>query len=88
MTHLFIVTAEHPYGPGTHVYACESIAGANREAARFVNIIRDDSKREMDGDTLPPEATPENWESVLQVLADWHGEATCRTDITELDTLP
>lgn len=77
---IFTVICSHPSVPGVQIVPCASLAIANDEAARLINIVRADS---TGFDPLPAEATAETWEPVLEQLQDWHGAAHCWLDINE-----
>jgi hypothetical protein len=77
---IFIVTAEHWDAPGRQMTVHATMAGAERTAARYVNILRKDAKMEQD-------ATATDWEEKLEPVLDLKGGAYCYVDITAQDEI-
>ncbi|MET0374006.1 MAG: hypothetical protein ABW128_07080 [Rhizorhabdus sp.] len=86
---IYITRGQHWRDPGTPSKAFLGLSGAQAECAGLVNILRkdmlaiidedgagwDDDQRALAGDTLlpVPEATAEDWESVLRIIQTLRG---------------
>jgi hypothetical protein len=84
MTEVYLVTAEHPTVPGVVHHVCRSHAQAIRRAVELANDILD-SQTDVMVDVDLPVATADNWETVLDPVQEWHGEANCYVDIEAIE---
>jgi hypothetical protein len=82
---VFITQGEHPSVPSAPLKVFASTAGADKEAASLVNIIRRESLTKCPN---VPEATPGNWGRVIQTLAEHHGDEACWVEVTEHEVQP
>ena len=81
---IHLVTAEHFSVPGLIAKAFLHEADAMAEAAEFVNVMLQDT-RKVTASGFDGTATPDQWGMHLELLQDYHGAAHCYVEITELD---